>query len=171
MSNVKQPAFDKAAASLARRMRTERQVRETLEGAGSRTRSRAEAHGADGAAAGYTREEIDDAIERLKDLGYIDDRNYAERFLEIQIDKKRGRRRVAEELRRHGIEARLADEVIAEGYPEDVERDNALALAEKILASLPDGLDRRKKAQKLNSRLVTQGYGYDIVNSVVGRLL
>jgi regulatory protein len=161
---VKQSAFDRALASLARRMRTERQVREALAGAGSRARARA-------GEAAYAEEEIDEAIERLKDLGYIDDRNYAERFLEIAIEGRKGRRRIAEELRRHGIEARLADEVIADGYPHDVERENALALAEKILASLPAGLDGRKKAQKLNSRLVTQGYGFDLVHSVIGRLL
>jgi regulatory protein len=152
-------AFEKAIDSIARRMRTERQIRDLLEGRG---RGRA--------ASAYSQEEIDEVIERLKDLGYIDDRAYAERFLEVAASKKRGRRRIADEMRRAGIGAALAESVISEGYPHEAERENAMSLARAALATFPADMDKRKKTQKLSARLMTQGYDYSQINSVITSL-
>jgi regulatory protein len=150
----RKPAFDMAVDFLARRMRTGKEVRVFLSGKG-----------------GYDEGETDEAIERLEELGYIDDRAYAARYLEILVGKKRGRIRIKEEMRRRGLDSGIIEETLADGYAESVEREYALRIASNILGALPEGMDARKAAQKISSRLVTQGYSYDLINSVVGELL
>jgi regulatory protein len=115
--------------------------------------------------------EIDEAIGRLKELGYIDDRAYAERYLEILVGKRHGRRRVKDEMRRCGIAPMLAEDIIEGGYSPEKERENAEALAQKALDTGDLPADRRRAAQRLSSRLAAKGYGYDMINSVVGELL
>ncbi|MDR3224682.1 MAG: RecX family transcriptional regulator [Clostridiales Family XIII bacterium] len=154
MDKPKRPAFDKAANLLARRMMTEKQVREALAKADSKS-------------GGYPADEIEDAVARLKELGYIDDKAYAERYLEVLIDKKRGRRRIREEMRRRGIDVALIDETISAGFADEIERENAVALTEKIIAGLPEGTDRRFAAQRISRRLIGQGYQFDLINSVI----
>jgi regulatory protein len=152
-SAQERPPFDTAVDFLARRMRTENEVRDFLSGKG------------------YGGDEADEAIERLKELGYIDDRAYAARYLEILVGKKRGRIRIKDEMRRRGLAAEIIEEALDEGYEESAERENALLIASKALDALPNGADARKTAQKISSRLVTQGYTYDLINSVIGDLL
>lgn len=58
---------------------------------------------------GYTSREILSVIERLKDLGYINDTEYARRWAECAIrDKRYGSLRIEMELRKRGIERSLA---------------------------------------------------------------
>ncbi|MDR1292374.1 MAG: RecX family transcriptional regulator [Clostridiales Family XIII bacterium] len=147
------PAFDMAADFLARRMRAEREVRKFLDGRG------------------IDEGEADEAIDRLKELGYIDDRAYATRYLEILVGRKRGRKRIKDEMRRRGLDAGLVEEILCDGYTEPAERENALRVAEKAMSALPEGVDAREAARKLSSRLVWQGYDYDLIDSVVGELL
>jgi regulatory protein len=142
-------AFDKALSILSRRMRTEYQITLAL------------------SKAGYDEDETQEAVARLKELGYLDDRAYAERFLEILIEKKRGRRRVRDEMRRHGLDSALVDETISAGFPEEVERENATALAEKALANLPDGADRRLVVRRVSLKLTSQGYGFDLIDRII----
>jgi regulatory protein len=169
-------AFDTALNMLARHMRTEKEIRERLAGrggAGGRARNNAFGGGRAGANAsgGFGEAETDDAIERLKELGYIDDRAYAARYLELLMDKKRGRRRIKEDMRRRGLAAEVVEDVVEGAYTEKAERANAICVAERALAMLPEGMDPRKKAQKVSSRLVTQGYDYDMINAVIERLI
>ncbi|MDR1043030.1 MAG: RecX family transcriptional regulator, partial [Clostridiales Family XIII bacterium] len=156
-------AFDLAVDFLARRIRTEKEVRAFLAGKVG--------YGEAGTGETDRTDEADEAVERLKELGYIDDRAYAARYLEILVGKKRGRRRIREEMRRRGLDAELIEETLADDYAESDERENALRIASNIFGSLPEGMDARKAAQKISSRLVTQGYSYDLINSVIGELL
>jgi regulatory protein len=149
-----EPLFDRAADFIARRMRTEKEVRQFLAGKGERGEG-----------------DADGVIERLKELGYLDDRAYAARYLEILVGKKRGRIRIREEMRRRGLDADIIEDAIGDGYTESAERENALHIASSALDSLPEGMDFRKAAQRISSRLVTRGYRYDLINSVIGELL
>ncbi|MDR1496128.1 MAG: RecX family transcriptional regulator [Clostridiales Family XIII bacterium] len=158
-------AFDRAVDMLARRMRTEREMRGLLSG---KTRGRVSG-GRE--VVGYDESEIDDAIERLKEFGYIDDRAYAERYRETRVEKKRGHRRIKEEMLRRGLSAEIVEETLAGGYVEEVERANAAAVAAKALEALPEDMDPRRKARKISSRLVAQGYGYEVINPVIEDLI
>jgi regulatory protein len=153
----KKTAFDKAMDSLARSMRTEKQLRDSLSSAG-----RGGVH--------YDESEIEDAIARMKELGYIDDRAYAERYLEILKNKKRGRLVVMEEMRRRGVPVNLAEEIMDGGYTCEEERENAVAVASKAFTEMPEDIDPQKAARKLFARLASRGYGYDIAGSVVSEM-
>lgn len=142
-------AFDKALSILARRMRTEYQIRLAL------------------SKAGCGEDETREAVARLEALGYIDDEAYAERFLETLIEKRRGRRRVRDEMRRHGLNAALIEETLEAGFPEEVERENAVFLAQKALANLPAGTDRRLAARRVYLKLASQGYDFGLIDSVI----
>jgi regulatory protein len=151
------PAFDEAADFLSRRMRTEWEVRGFLNGRSV-----------------YDADEIDDAMGRLSELKYIDDGAYAARYLETLIDKKRGRLRIRNEMRRRGLAAGLIEEALTDGYPERDERENAIRLASKILDAMPEGADAadaRKAARRISSRLAAQGYDYELIGAVVSELI
>ena len=48
--------------------------------------------------------DVDEALARLKDLGYLDDRRYAEGFASARLaNEKLGRTRVVQDLRQHRV--------------------------------------------------------------------
>jgi len=142
-------ATDKGMSLCCRQSRTEFQIRRSL------------------AKSAYSAGEIDCAIKNLIDTGYINDKDYAERFLEILIGKKRGRRRVLDDLKRHGIEAALAEKTVREGYSVEDEKKNAEAAAYKAIKVMPQGRERKKVRDSLYRHLTSQGYGYDITAAVM----
>ena len=79
-------AIESAYAFLASRMRTTEEVRKHLEGRN------------------YTREEINDTINELIGMRYLDDYLYALRYYEYNHEKKRGVLRAERELAEKGID-------------------------------------------------------------------
>ncbi|MDR2486418.1 MAG: recombination regulator RecX [Clostridiales Family XIII bacterium] len=118
--------------------------------------------------AGYTQDETDDALLRLTEDGYVDDASFAVRCLEILMEKRRGRRRAIDELRRKGIPEALARSTVAEGYPAETERENARSVAARALAEA--GLDREKARRRVTLRLVGQGYDEGTIRSVLSEV-
>ena len=93
------------------------------------------------------------AIERMQELGLVDDADYAERYAqELFCYKLYGRQRIAQKLRERGIDRELADEVL-DALDEQQEAENAVALLQKKLGRTV-GLERQK-AYALLAR-----YGY-----------
>jgi regulatory protein len=152
-------AFEKALSLIERQSRTEYQIRLSL------------------LKAGYDAGEVDAALARLIDVGLVNDKEYAERYLEILIEKRRGRRRVVDEMRRHGLDAALVEDVLAEGYPEEVEAENALAVAVRALEKLSGNgsidikTDRSRIAGKISIKMTGQGYNFDLINRTVEKVL
>ena len=109
-------AFDKAAELLARRPHFRAQLAAKL------------------AARGYPGDETAAALERLTELGYVDDRRTARDFVAArQARGPVGRRRLAAELVRHGAPAEVVDEALAELPPGD-ELTTVRAAAERWTA-------------------------------------
>lgn len=64
---------------------------------------------------GYGREEVDSALERLQEFGFQDDARFAGALVRTRMGQGHGPRRIAAELRTHGLDdeairARLAEE-------------------------------------------------------------
>ncbi|MDR0854324.1 MAG: recombination regulator RecX [Clostridiales Family XIII bacterium] len=135
----------------------------------------------------YAEDEIDGAVAQLLLDGYIDDRDFAERYLRVLIEKGRGKRRIKDEMRRKGIAEELAVATIEACMSEEDERANALRYAEKILekmdchaslamtevdggtggsgAGMTEGGGMTNEVKrKVNSKMVEQGYPYDTIN-------
>jgi len=136
---------------LARRPRSEREVRDRL---------RQKGYGADA---------IDAAIEKLEGWRYLDDASFARYWVENrEAHKPRGRRLLEQELRHKGVERGLVQETIAAADLD--EAGAALALGRAKLRSYA-GLEPAVVRRRLGSYLARRGYGFDVVRPVLDRLL
>ena len=148
-------ALDKALTFLERRDRTEAEVRERL------------------AKAGFGADAVDAALAKLIELGFVNDADYATRYIEALARKGRGRLRIREELRRKGLPEELARNALEDGYGRAQEEETALVEARKAYSELPPELIRtepRKAAEKVSRRLVSRGFPYEIIGEVMERI-
>ena len=98
-------------------------------------------------------------VQRLTERGYVDDRKFAEYYVENRFVKKGvSRKRLAMELAKKGVEKETIAEVLGGRNDEDEIR--------KIIA--------RKRAryddEKLVAYLCRQGFSYELVKSIVGEV-
>lgn len=100
-------------------------------------------------------------MDKMKYYGYIDDKAYAQAYVE-QNSQSKGARRVKQELIQRGIKLSEAEEVSEQ--ERDFSLDNATRLAERYMRGKNCDI---KTIVKLQRYLVSRGYDFDIVNSVV----
>lgn len=100
-------------------------------------------------------------MDKMKYYGYIDDKAYAQAYVE-QNSQSKGARRVKQELIQRGIKLSEAEEVSEQ--ERDFSLDNATRLAERYMRGKDCDI---KTMVKLQRYLVSRGYDFDIVNSVV----
>jgi regulatory protein len=144
-------ATEAALVFLAYRPRSEREVRDRLRrGAFSQTA-------------------IDAAIARLYDWRYLDDADFARRWVENRASQRpRGQRLLQQELRQKGIAPEIAREVIAEAELD--EASAAEALARRRLPAYA-GDDPAAVRRRLSAYLARRGYGYDVIRVALERAL
>ncbi|HZV51321.1 MAG TPA: regulatory protein RecX [Candidatus Dormibacteraeota bacterium] len=94
---------------------------------------------------------------RLRELGYLDDREFA-RSLVAHRSRRRGPALIAAELAARGIDPRLAAEAVAE-----VERDRQLDAARRLVVRRPD-----RSPRDLAAWLTRRGFSMDVIREVVG---
>jgi regulatory protein len=131
---------------LSRRALTERQLREKLE------------------KKEYSPEIIDETLEYVKELGYIDDRDYAQRYAKDAVELKRhGVSRIRMDLRKKGICPQDIDEALQEL---SLDTSDALrSLIEEKSAAL-DLKDKKHRVRLVNF-LLRRGYKFDEINSAL----
>ena len=100
-------------------------------------------------------------MDKMKYYGYIDDKAYAQAYVE-QNSQSKGARRVKQELIQRGVKLSEAEEVSEQ--ERDFSLDNATRLAERYMRGKDCDI---KTIVKLQRYLVSRGYDFDIVNSVV----
>lgn len=100
-------------------------------------------------------------MDKMKYYGYIDDKAYAQAYVE-QNSQSKGARRVKQDLIQRGIKLSEAEEVSEQ--ERDFSLDNATRLAERYMRGKDCDI---KTIVKLQRYLVSRGYDFDIVNSVV----
>ena len=110
--------------------------------------------------------DVDACIERLKDLGLLDDRRYAIRFVETRLATKPvSKRHLYEQLKGHGLseeDIRAAIELA----DADTEAENALSVARKFARQF-SSLEPEKRRERIYSRLQARGYSYDVSRRAV----
>lgn len=150
----KEPAMDVAIRYLEHRARTEKQVVTRLQ------------------EAGYTQDEINDCLTRLKDLHYVDDTEYALSYLRRNLEKRRGRLRFFRELKERGIERDIAQQAIYLFEDEEnldlaeLEKENAFLEAERFL---DDPAPTEKERARAGRRLASLGYDTSLIYHILGR--
>lgn len=111
---------------------------------------------------------IDQVIEKLRDWRYIDDEDFARRWIENRAaHRPRGARVLTQELRAKGIDPELASTTVDEADID--EAADALALARKRAGQLSD-LEPEARERRLTGFLARRGYGFDIIRSVLETL-
>jgi regulatory protein len=133
--------FDKTLNLLSYRMRSEWELRDYLK------RKKA------------PEEFVDKIINKLRINGYVNDEQFAKRWVENRrLLKPTSKRRLMQELRQKRISTDIIDAVLVED--ETDERQQLKELVEKKRARYPDKL-------KFMQYLARQGYNYDDIKSVL----
>ncbi len=113
----------------------------------------------------FSQEAIDQAIERMRGWGYLDDQAFAEWWVGNRTEHRpRGKRLLAGELRSRGVSAEVVGDVLEEAEVD--EAGAALELARKRLSSL-SSLDRQTQERRLAAFLSRRGYGWDVIKPVL----
>src|SRR5271170_4801972 len=146
--------FEYAVGLLARRMRTERDLRRLM-------RARAE-EGEAGARA------MDAVVVRLKELNYLSDTRFAEDYTRVRKEhEKFGRRRVQQDLMVKGVGKELVASTLEMAY-EDVDE---VALARQYIArkrmKQPSGENAKKETARAMNRLLRAGFSSRAVYKVL----
>lgn len=115
-------------------------------------------------------EDIEPTLDRLEQLGLLDDRAFALGFARARLGTSRGfgPRRVAAELARKGVNRRIVEEVLqdlkTDGGPDELQA--AQEAAAKKLRSMR-ALDWAVQQRRLYDHLVRRGFGADVVRKVL----
>ena len=136
---------------------------------------------------GYCGEEIELALEKLREYGYVNDKAFAENYARRGSESGKGVRRIERELSDRGIDKELAKEAALE-Y-KDGEYQRAFDIAEKILSKYDAGGElsgsgpgieelskeekkelwarKQKLAGKVSRKLSSLGYDASVIWSVI----
>ncbi len=109
----------------------------------------------------YPKECIENACEKLKSYGYIDDEAFAENYISIYGDSK-SRRKLKIDLIGKGISEEIIDVKLDECLS-DNENEKCLKFAEKFMKNREYDL---KNKQKLYNHLASKGFTYEDISNV-----
>lgn len=141
-------AFNSAMFSLDMRDHSEREIRQKL----SRK---------------YDEQAVDSAVEKLLDLGLVNDRRYADLLCrELFERKKYGKNRVKSELFRKGIASNIINEVLDE-YEEENEPDNVERIVDIIRKKYYNKLIDEKSRQRTVAALIRLGYSFSDIRQAM----
>jgi len=144
LESEKNTALDKAMTHLSASQKTEKQIRDFL------------------SKKGYLSAVADYVVERLKEYGFLNDKEYAETYAKF-ASKKKGARLIRAQMREKGLTEEDVDAAL-----EGIDEETQLCAAKEIL----DKYMRYKQADKLTlqkaaKHLISKGYDYEIVKSAV----
>ena len=141
-------AFNKCADYLSRRSHSEKELLDKL------------------IKGGVDRESAVKAIERFKELGYINDRDFAFEYTEYLLNSKRySLNRVKQELYYKGISKDIISEVI-----DGIETDQAQTVINIINKSYVRKLNEEGGREKVIAALMRRGFSYSDIKEAFNRL-
>lgn len=114
----------------------------------------------------YSEFTVNKIIEKLKNIGFIDDSKFSDRYInEALLYKKHGMRKITYDLRNKGISQEQIDIIEIDT---EIEYENARKLAEKKYTQIGIKPNAREKIFRY---LVNKGYDFDLVKKVVNEIL
>ena len=111
----------------------------------------------------YDEAEATEAVDRLVELGFVDDARYAPIIVRHYAAKGYGPQRVRQELQRRGIPKELWDEAMEQMPQQDDTVDRLLR--SKLKSETPD----RAELKRASDFLLRKGYGWDEIKAAVAR--
>ncbi|MFW5962685.1 MAG: regulatory protein RecX [bacterium] len=108
---------------------------------------------------------INSIIPRIKELGYLDDRRFAEMWVSHKIKHApRGKNMLKKELQDKGVDSSLIDNVLNDKLTYQIELEMGRKLAKKWLNR--NG-NKKNKSLKIKRYLFNKGFVYDIIDEIV----
>ena len=144
LDSEKNTAFDKALTHISATQKTEKQVREFLQGKG------------------YLPAVVDYAIEKLHSYNFLNDGQYAESYVE-SISKRKGSKLIRMELRSKGVSETEIDAAL-DALPVEREIETAKGILEKYMRGK---VCDKTTLQKACRYLLGKGYDYEVVKSAL----
>lgn len=120
----------------------------------------------------YTEDVIDITIEYLYYLNYLDDEEYARKFIKDKSNlKNMGKERIKRELYAKGIDKEIINIQIEDIVDDDDEYEKAMEMAVKKLETTYKNDDKNAKYRKLGGFLQRKGYSMNIVFKILKELI
>lgn len=110
----------------------------------------------------YGEEAVDKAVERLMELGLINDESFAKKYAESLSHKHLSQRQIQQKLRLKGIDKELSSETVEDLNLDEKEEIRAL-IEKKYIRKLSDEADLRRTVAALQRR----GFGYSDIKAVI----
>lgn len=124
----------------------------------------------------YTEENIKKVIEELRNLGYIDDRKYAEGILRQLKDRKDGIQRIRQKMYTRLIPSSIINEVLGEWQDDGAKQDyttiirDAKRKYERLCKKHPSKAEKYTVQTKLYAFLAQKGYTPDQIKEIIEKI-
>ena len=138
---------------LARRMYTTKEIRDKL------------------VERGYVDKIIEDVIATLERYGYLNDKTYAQEWIESRMrSKPKGKIALRRELERKGIDRSIIEDALSQAFDQSKESEMALDLARRKARSF-NADDPVAAKRKLQSFLLRRGFDFETVKGVIEHVI
>ena len=107
-------------------------------------------------------DEIGPLLDELEDIGYLDDRRFAENFVRFRAGKAWGRRRYGQELAKRGVDSDIVKEIL-ETTPELTYQ----SMDEKLRRLVERELSRGKEPDKVAASLARKGFALPAIRGAM----
>lgn len=148
LENGKLSAFSRAVGYIEKSLKTQKQLQNYLK------------------EKGFLQESIDDAVQKLKEYSYIDDKVYAENYIKTYKDKK-GKIKLKFDLLSKGVAADVIEEALQEFMDEDEQYAACEKLLKKYVKNKPQDVKLKSKAY---AHLFSKGFSGDIISRAIGKV-
>jgi regulatory protein len=118
---------------------------------------------------GFGEDEIEEELEHLKELHYVDDARYCCDYIRYGTGKGRGPVRLQMELAEKGVDPGLIREALEESFDRQTERDAAIKESRKLIKDQDDRPDEKTLA-KIGRKLNALGYHSDVIYDIIRML-
>ena len=147
LESEKNTALDKALTHLSASRKTEKQIRDFLSGKG------------------YLPAVADFVVEKMRGYNFLNDGEYAERYVEF-TGKKKGARLIRMELESKGVSDDEIDGAL-DGLDEDTQVQTAKSLLQKYMRGKTED---RETLQKAFRYLLSKGFEFEVAKSALSSL-
>lgn len=120
---------------------------------------------------GYVDKIIEDVIATLKRYGYLNDKTYAQEWIESRMrSKPKGKIALRRELGRKGIDKSIIEDALGQAFDQSKEAEMALDLARRKVRSYNVD-DPVVAKRKLQSFLLRRGFDFETVKDVIEQVI
>lgn len=120
---------------------------------------------------GFPEHVAEEAVERMRELGYLDDVAYARAYAKGRLDGRgHGPQRIRADLRKRGVAPKTIDATLDDLVERDDLRDSAMEHGRKRWRRLQREDDPYKRRKKLADFLARRGFDFDLIREVTEAL-